>query len=121
MQIELSTLLNSSQVLKKVIGTKLKAKTSWSLIKLIKQLEMEEQNFNEVKTNKIKEFGEYNSENDTYFISPENPNFKTVTQELTEVLQTKIEIPDIKIKLSEIENLEFTIEELLAIEWLIEE
>lgn len=58
-------------------------------------------------------------ENNEYFI--ENSNIDLVNNELNDLLSIEQEIDISKIKLSDIENLEFTLEQMEALMFMIEE
>ena len=68
----------------------------------------------------IQHYGSPDSENDdTYIISKENR--EVAQKELDDLIEMEQEIPILKLKFSDIENLEFTMNQMEALMFMIEE
>ena len=124
-KIKVQELVNSTAALQKLSNMSLKAKLAWQVARLLKAADAEIQVFNETRMNLLKKYGE-KDENDK-LITDEKGNCKIVTgeteafsNELNELLNTKIEINSNPLKFSEIENIDFTPAEISQLESFID-
>lgn len=124
-KLKISDLLNSTEVLQKLAGKELKAKLAWQVGRVLKSAEKEIQDFNETRMNLIKKYGE-KDENDE-LVTDENNNCKInnefindFSNELNELIESEIEINANKIKIEDIENIDFTPAEMTQLEAFVD-
>lgn len=125
MKVTIQDLVNGTEALQKLAGTGLKAKLAWQIGKLIKAAEAELQSFNETRIELIKKYGA-KDENDE-LITDENGNCKInpegveeFTNELNELANSEVELNATKVKMDDLENVDFTPSEMVALEPFIE-
>ena len=118
-KVKMITLLNSTEALQNLAKKDLKARLALRVSKLLKAADTEIQSFNDAR-------GEKDSNNE--LIKDEEGNCKipesntsTFTDELNELVAEEVEINVNKIKLEDIENLEFTPLEMSLLEDFIED
>lgn len=121
----MSDLLNATETLQKLSQKELKAKLALSIARMLKEAEREIQNFNEVRMNLINKHGEKGE--DGQLITDENGNCKILpesveefTKELNDLVTMELEINANKLKLDDLENIDFTPSEMVTIEPFIE-
>lgn len=124
--IKMSDLLNSTETLQKLSQKELKARLALSIARLLKEAEREIQNFNEVRMNLIKKYGEKDENGE--LITDDNGNCKIVpdgvevfSKELNEAISTEIEINANKLRIDDLDNLDFTPSDMAVLEPFIEE
>ena len=112
-KISMNDLLNCTETLQKLSQKELKARLALSIARVLKEAEREIQNFNEVRMNLINKYGEKGE--DGQLVTDENGNCKilpdgidTFTKELNDLVNTEVEINANKLKLADLENLDFT-------------
>ncbi len=125
-KIKMSDLLNSTETLQKLSQKELKARLALSIARLLKEAEREIQNFNEVRMNLIKKYGEKDENGE--LITDDNGNCKIVpdgveifSKELNEAISTEIEINANKLRIDDLDNLDFTPSDMAVLEPFIEE
>lgn len=119
--VKIDTLLNNTELLQKLAGTKLKAKLAWSISRLLKAAETEIQSFNDTRINLIKQYGEKDENGE--LITDENGNckipeesLKEFSAQLNELVNTEVEINANKLSIDDLENLDFTPAEMAQLE-----
>ena len=124
-KLKISDLLNSTEALQKLAGKELKAKLAWQVGHVLKLAEKEIQDFNETRMNLIKKYGEKDENGE--LVTDENNNCKInnefindFSNELNELIESEIEINANKIKIEDIENLDFTPAEMTQLEVFID-
>lgn len=124
-KIKLSALLDSTAILQKLVNTDLKAKLAWQVARLIKAVDKEIADFNDARMKLIQKYGE-KDENDK-LITDESGNCKIpdnfisqFSAELNELINTEVEISGNKIRIDELENVNFTPGEINNLEAFIE-
>lgn len=124
--VKLEAIINGAEALRSLATKSLNGKTAYRVSRLLRELDKEYSLFNETRTELIKKHGMKDengelkvNENGDYTIDPEHVN--EFYQEITEMLNNEIEISANKIALEEIENLEFTPNEMMTLEPFIEE
>lgn len=124
-KIKVSDLLNATETLQKLSQKELKAKLALSIARLLKEAEREIQNFNEVRMNLINKYGEKDEKGE--LITDDKGNCKiipdgieTFSKELNDLVTTDVEINANKLKLDDLENLDFTPGDMVALEPFIE-
>lgn len=96
------------------------AKISFIITKNIKVLKSLAEEIYLMRDNIIYHYGKPDSEeDDTYIISKENREI--AQKELDDLIEMEQEVPILKLKFSDIENLEFTMNQMEAIMFMIEE
>ena len=125
-KVKMITLLNSTEALQNLAKKDLKARLALRVSKLLKAADTEIQSFNDARMNLIQKYGEKDSNNE--LIKDEEGNCKipesntsTFTNELNELVAEEVEINVNKIKLEDIEDLEFTPLEMSLLEDFIED
>ena len=124
-KLKISDLLNSTEALQKLAGKELKAKLAWQVSRVLKLAEKEIQDFNETRMNLIKKYGEKDENGE--LVTDENNNCKInnesindFSNELNELIESEIEINANKIKIEDIENIDFTPAEMTQLEVFID-
>lgn len=120
-QLKIADLLNSTDVLQKLAGKELKAKLAWQVGRMLKEAEKEIQSFNETRMQLINKYGSKDEkgelvmdENNNCKIEPES--ISNFSNELNELIASEIEINAHKIKIDDIENINFTPSEMAQLE-----
>lgn len=124
-KIKIRELLNCTDALQKLAGKELKAKLAWQVARLLKSADTELSSFNETRMNLIKKYGEKDEAGE--LITDENGNCKILTDsvetfsnELNELVETEIEINANKLKVDDLNDIDFTPAEMNALESFIE-
>ena len=119
--LKISDLLNATETLQSLSQKSLKAKLAFSVAKLLKGAEAEIQQFNDTRMKIITKYGEKDENGELK--TDEKGNCKiaqeTVNEfssELTELLQTEVEINANKLSMNDLENIEFTPNEMVLLE-----
>lgn len=120
MEITLNSLLQAKDMVQILSSIKLKAKTSWQLLKVAKKIESANAEFEQIKNERIREYGTQH-EDGTISVEPGTSEYMNLIAELNELLASTVTLDIQKIPLSELEDLEIDIMELFKIEWLIQE
>ena len=123
--IKLEQLVNSTDGLKGLAQKSLRARPALAVAKILKAADAEMTTFNETRLNLIKKYGDKDENGEVKQDEKGNvhiPNeaLDDFTKELKEVLDTPIEINANKIKMSDVENVEFTPAEMAQLEDFIE-
>lgn len=123
--LKMSELLNATETLQKLSQKELKARLALQIARMLKEGEREMQNFNEVRTNLIRKYGEKDDNGE--LVTDENGNCKilqgqteTFSKELNDLIGMEIEINANKIKLADMENLNFTPADMSVLEPFME-
>ena len=123
--ITLEQLINSTDGLKGLSQKSLKARSAYAVSKIIKAADAEMTTFNETRMELIKKYGEKgedgevkSDENGNVRILPESLN--DFNKELQELLKTPVEINANKIRMEDIDNVEFTPAEMAQLDEFIE-
>ena len=96
------------------------AKVSFIIAKNMKILKTLSEEIYLMRNSIIQHYGSPDSENDdTYIISKENR--EVAQKELDDLIEMEQEVPILKLKFSDIENLEFTMNQMEALMFMIEE
>lgn len=124
-EMTLKTLINSVESLQKLSNKNLKAKTAFVVAKLIQAADIEVNNFNDARIMLINKYGE--KDDNGNLIADANNNVKIIKDdierfntELSELLNTPITINATKITLNELDELEFTPQDIIQLEPFIE-
>lgn len=124
-KIKMSDLLNSTEVLQKLAQKELKARMALAIARVLKEAEREMTNFNEVRMNLIKKYGEKDENGE--LITDDKGNCKilqegleTFTKELNDLVEMEVEINANKLKLDDLETLDFTPSEMAGLEAFID-
>ena len=124
--VRLRNIIDGTEVLRKLAGQPLKGRTAFQVSKILKKLEEELNLFNSTRVELIKKYSKVDENGE--IIQDENGNVKLqedklndFNNEIAELLNTPIEINSGKIKLVDIEDINFTPAEMMALEELIEE
>lgn len=123
--ISLRELVDSSETMKKLSQKSLKGKTAYYIARLLREIDKELTLFNETRGNLIKKYGEKDENGDLKidengickFIPEEMEKFYS---EMNDILNNIIELNANKINLNDLEELNFTPNEMIALEPFIE-
>ena len=124
-KVKISDLLNSTEALQKLAGTELKAKLAWQVGRILKAAEAEIQSFNETRMDLIRKYGEKDEKGE--LVTDETGNCKIMeggildfSNQLTELGESELEIDGNKIKIDDLDNVNFTPAEMAQLEVLID-
>lgn len=123
--ITLEQLINSTDGLKGLSQKPLKARSAYAVSKILKAADAEMSSFNETRMDLIKKYGEKgedgelkSDENGNVRILPES--LETFNKELQDLLKTEVEISASKIRIEDIDDVEFTAAEMAQLDDFIE-
>lgn len=124
-QVKLGVILNSIDTLQRLSQQNFKAKLAWQIARLVNAIESELQVFNQTRLNLITKYAQTDDEdklvtdeNNNYIIKPEN--IDTFNSELNELINTEVELNANKISFKDLEELNFTPNDLSTLEPFIE-
>lgn len=124
--IQLKDVIESTEVLKKLAGEKLRGKVAFQISKILKRLEDELTLFNSTRVEIIKKYSQTDENGE--LIADEEGNVKLkeeaiedFNKEIVELLNMEIKIDANKIAIEDIENIDFTPAEMTLLMPLIEE
>lgn len=123
--VKIMDLVNGTSALQKLAEAQLKAKLAWQVARILKAAEVEIQSFNETRMKLINEYGEKNESGE--LITDDNGNCKIIpdrlidfNKELNDLISNEVEINAHKIKMDDLENVNFTPSEITLLEPFIE-
>ena len=125
-EIKLNTLLNNMNVLRELADRPVKGRTAYQLGKIIKAADEELEMFNDTRAKLLDEFAK-KDENGEYILDSNNSytfdgdNMKEFMNALNQVLNLDISINAGKVKLDDLEDLDFTPAQMVQLEAFIEE
>ena len=123
-EVKLSTIINSIEVLQKISNSPIKGRTAYKVGKLLKRIEEEFDLFNDSRKKLIDQYalkdkeGDPITEDGSYKISPDK--ISEFNAEVSGLLDTVVKIDLDPIPIEEIENIEFTPNEIILIDDFIE-
>lgn len=123
--VKISELLNSTEVLQKLSRTDLKAKPSWKVARLLKSADVEIQEFNDTRLKLIQKYGQKDENGELVTDADGNcqiiqESIAQFSSELNELLNTDVEINADRIRIEDIEHLDFTPAEMSILEPFID-
>lgn len=123
--VKIADLVNSVDTLQKLSQKSFKAKLAWSISRLLKAAETEIQSFNETRMDLIRRRGEKDENGE--LITDENGNCKInpaeineFSKELSDLLETTVEINVNRIRMDLLEDLDFTPMDMAVLEPFVE-
>ena len=126
-ELKLRDLLDSMNVLRELGQKQLKGRTAYTVAKILRQVENEFSLFNETRQKLVNQYGA-KDENGNLKINPEtneyifeDENVEIVMNEINTMLDSNVSLNANKIKLSDIEDLDFAPAEMAMIDSYIEE
>lgn len=123
--VKLSTIITSADVLQYLSNSAIKGRTAYKVAKILKRVDEEFALFNDARNSLINEYaikGEDGTPTITegnYNILPERVN--DFNNEITKLMDTDVHMDVEKLRLEEIENIDFTPQQMLLITDFIEE
>ena len=124
-ELTLEQLLNSIDSLKQLSTKSLKARVAFTVARIIKDADVEVTNFNETRSDLIAKYGEKNE--DGSLKMDDNNNVQIIKEqigdfnkELMDLLKTKISLNANKMKVDDLDALQFTPAGIIALEPFIE-
>jgi hypothetical protein len=128
MELTVKELLDMSASLKKLLNESLPIKTAYKLSRMVKSIDGETKTYNEKKNELVGKYGEkvgrgmqINQEIETPEGNIPNPKFIEFLKDLEEIQSVKIELPDIKVKIDELGDINFPAVDLSNLERFIDE
>lgn len=123
--VKISDLLNATDTLQLLSKKSLKARLAFSVAKLLKGAEQEIQSFNETRMNIIRKYGEKDENgelktDESGNCKIEESSINEFSKELNDLIDTEVEISASKMRMEDLENLEFTPSEMVALEPFME-
>lgn len=119
MKIELFKVLNSYGVLNSLFKEKLRGSLAFKILGLLKEVENEIRKYEEVRS-KILTDNDIKPDADGNFKIEDEELRNKLNAELTEISNSEVEIHARAITLEELDKIDISPEELLRIEWAIE-
>lgn len=124
-KVQISELINSTETLQKLAQKDFKAKLAWQIARLLKAAEAEIQSFNETRMNLIRKYGEKDESGELVTDEKgncriENDSLNDFTNELNELIATEVEINANKIKIDQLNDLDFTPSDMAILEPFID-
>lgn len=123
--IKIMDLVNGTPALQKLADAPLKAKLAWQISRILKVVDTEMQSFNETRMQLINKYGEKDESGE--LITDEQGNCRIMpdklidfTNEINELVSTEIEINANKIKMENLDDVNFTPGEMATLEPFIE-
>lgn len=126
-EVELRYLVNNVDKLNALSGAKLKARTAFQVGKLLREIEKEVQTFEKARADAVQKYGTFNddgtvkTDENNQILFKDDDAMKAFVDEVTELLNTTVTLNAEKIRLDDIENVDFTPGQILEMEKLIEE
>lgn len=124
-KIKIQDLLNSTEALQKLAQTSLKARPAFYVAKMLKAADKEIQEFNETRMNLIKKYGEKDENGE--LVTDESQNCKipdgeieSFSQELNDLVMTEVEINANKLRIDDLEDVDFTPNDMTILEAFID-
>ena len=112
-------IMDSVEVLKKLMEKDLKAKTSYKISRLVREVEKELNEINKTYQGIVIKYGEPSEENSDQYVVKEN-NIEEYNKEINEFLMSEVELNVNKIPIEELENENFTPTEIIKLEPFME-
>ena len=124
--VTIADILNREVVLRKLTQQNFKARLAWQITRILKNMETEIQNFHDARNGLIQKYGELDEHGHLIIDDKGNSHIRkeelaTFNKEMEELLSAKVDINGEKIKLEDLENCDFTPQEMSLLEALIEE
>ena len=123
MELTVKELLDMSASLKKLLNESMPIKTAYKLSRMVKSIDGETKTYNEKKNELVGKYGEkvgrgmqINQEIETPEGNIPNPKFIEFLKDLEEIQSVKIELPDIKVKIDELGDINFPAVDLSNLE-----
>ena len=124
--VKLQDIMESQEVMRTLSNKQLRGRTAFKVARLLKKLEAELTTFNETRVKIIEQYakkdenGEFiTNEKNEYQFDPEQAN--KFVEEINKLLSEEIQVDANPILLSEIEDLDFSPAEIVALEPFMEE
>ena len=126
-ELKLRDIINSIEVLKTLAQKPLRGRVAYNVGKMLQQLENEVNIFSSTRENLVHQYAtkdehgnvKVNEETNEFIFEEEN--MKSFVDEMNKVLDTEVVINANKMTLSDIEDIDFTPAEILALQVYIEE
>lgn len=112
-------IMDSVEVLKKLMEKDLKAKTSYKISRLVREVEKELNEINKTYQGIVTKYGEPSEENSDQYMVKEG-NIEEYNKEINEFLMSEVELNVNKIPIEELENENFTPTEIIKLEPFME-
>ena len=111
--------INVAGPLQKIFYQDLPASTALDLVPLTEAVEKEVSRFEDVKKKLFEKYGEKNEENN--MIEIKNENLVKFQEEINPVLEKEVELPDVKIKKTHLEDVKLSAGDVVKLKQFIEQ
>lgn len=119
MQIELHRLTGAIEALRTLVQQPLKGSVAFRLGKVIRDVQTHLDDLEQTRSQLLQKYGSTYDENGNPDLPPES--IEAFTEEMEAVLSEQVTIPDYRIPLSVIEEIQITPSLMMQIDWLIDE
>jgi hypothetical protein len=119
MKTTLANVINSQEAINRLLARPLPAKTAYKLNKIVRKLMPEFDDFNKIRNDLIKKYGEPTGEGDNFQVIKEN--MPLYTSELDEVVKEEVEINCNPLTLDDLATCQITGQDMLALDYMIVE
>ena len=117
--MRLGELVASFNALNNLSQGKMKAKQAYRLSRVLMEASSHYESFNDIREKAVAKFGKKN-EDGNYEVDPKSKDFKKFDAEMSALLDEEVDMKFDRIKLSEIGNIEVTVADMVALDWLID-
>ena len=121
MSTKLGQIVNAQEGLEILVNLKFKAKKLFEVSKFVELATKEIESFNKVREEKIKQYGEKIEVDGKELFSVSEDNKDTFLSEITDLLETEIEIDVPEIRLEDFGDVEMSPKQYLSLKWFIKE
>jgi hypothetical protein len=118
--MKLGQVVSSISALNNLASEKMKAKQAYRVSRVLMEANGHLDSFNSARDKAIEKYGEKNDDGNIA-VDQKSKGFKKFTDELNALFDEEIEMKFNKIKLKEIGNLEVSVADMVALDWLIDD
>ena len=117
--MKLGELVGSVTALSNLAAEKMKAKQAYRVSRVLMEANSHLEAFNSARDNAVEKYGKKNGDGNIE-VKPGSKESKKFNEEITALLDEDVEMKFDRIDLKEIGNLEVTVGDMIALDWLID-
>ena len=117
--MKLGELVGSFTALNNLAAEKMKAKQAYRVSRVLMEANSHLEAFNGARDNAVEKYGKKNGDGNIE-VKRDSKEFKKFNEEMNALLEENVEMKFDRIKLKEIGNLEVTVGDMIARDWLID-
>ena len=117
--MKLGELVGSVAALSNLAAEKMKAKQAYRVSRVLREANSHLEAFNSARDNAVEKYGKKNGDGNIE-VKQDSKEFNKFNEEMTALLDEDVEMKFDRIKLKEISNLEVTVGDMIALDWLID-